>query len=550
MPGLQEAFDRIGEALEHHVANSHAAGAALAVTDGEEVLGVAVRGMADVAAGTPVRPDTRFQIGSISKSFAGIIAVQEADAGRLDLHASVNEILSWLELPEPFGPITMHHLMQHTSGLAIGTEDAPTLAGTLWTMRDVPPTTAPGERFWYSNDGWKIVGACLERVTGSPTHELLAERILGPLGMTASVAAITDEERKDLAVGYEPMLSDRPAQLRHPLAPANWIVSNTADGSIISTAIDMSAYARLLLARGDATDGRGGRILSEEMFGQLVEDGVDDGEGGRYAYGLWQEQIDGHPIVMHSGGMVGYTALLMVSPQDGFGAVILQNGGGDKLGVLRHALQVVRASIAGEQLPDVWAPPAPTSIPKAADYVGTFAGDDGRAIEIETDEDGLRLTVGPLSVRLERDPLTAEPGDAFLVPHPALDRFMLSFGRDDEGRVAEAFHGPTWFRSSSYGGPDPVPLPPPWAAHPGLYRNDDPWSPVLRIVAQKGRLVLLWPSDTDDEDGESGLIPLDDGWFAVGQERDPRRIRFLGEADGRSIVAEFNGGRWYRSFER
>ena len=56
-------------------------------------------------------------------------------------------------------------------------------------------------------------------------------------------------------MGYEPMFSDRPPQLRHPLVPAHWIVSNTADGSIVSNVIDMSAYARLLLARGDVPVG-------------------------------------------------------------------------------------------------------------------------------------------------------------------------------------------------------------------------------------------------------------------------------------------------------
>ena len=255
MPGMQDAFDRIGAALEHHLESSHAAGAVLAVTDREEVLGVAVRGMADVAAGTAVRPETRFQIGSISKSFSGIVVMQEVEAGRLDLHVSVNEILPWLELPEPFGPITLHHLMQHTAGLAIGEEDAPTLAGALWLLRGVPPTTAPGERFWYSNDGWKIVGACLEHVTGMPIHDLLAERVLGPLGMRDSVALIDDAEYLRTAVGYVPTRWDRPPQLRHPLSPAGRIVSNTADGSIVSTAIDMAAYARLLLARGDVPDG-------------------------------------------------------------------------------------------------------------------------------------------------------------------------------------------------------------------------------------------------------------------------------------------------------
>ena len=551
MPGMQDAFDRIGAALEHHLESSHAAGAVLAVTDREEVLGVAVRGMADVAAGTAVRPETRFQIGSISKSFSGIVVMQEVEAGRLDLHVSVNEILPWLELPEPFGPITLHHLMQHTAGLAIGEEDAPTLAGALWLLRGVPPTTAPGERFWYSNDGWKIVGACLEHVTGMPIHDLLAERVLGPLGMRDSVALIDDAEYLRTAVGYVPTRWDRPPQLRHPLSPAGRIVSNTADGSIVSTAIDMAAYARLLLARGDVPDGRGGRILSDAGFSLLTEDGVDDGEGGRYAYGLWQEEVDGHRWIAHSGGMVGYTAFLAVAPDDGLGVVMLQNGGGDKHGVTSYAFSAVRASLAGAELPDTWGPPAATEIPKAQDYVGHYDGDDGRTLDVRAVEDGLAVTIGPIDVRLERDPLTAEVGDAFLVVHEALDRFPLEFSRGADGTVVEAFHGDTWFRGAAYAGPEPEPLPEAYAAYPGFYRNDSPWSPVIRVLARKGTLVLQWPYESPEQGSDTRLIPLADGSFAVGAERDPRRVRFEGVTeDGKAPVIVLNNGRWYRSFER
>jgi CubicO group peptidase (beta-lactamase class C family) len=549
VPGLGEAFDRIGTSLEHHLEHSHAAGVAIAVTDRDAILGAAVRGMADVAAGAPVRPETRFQIGSISKSFAAIVVLQEVEAGRLNLHVSVNEILPWLRLPEPFAPITLHHLMTHTAGLAIGTEDAPTLYGALWLARRVPATTAPGERFWYSNDGWKIVGACLERVTGMPIHELLAERVLEPLDMRDSAAAITDREYERTAVGYEPTRWDRPAQLRHTLSPATRIVSNTADGSIVSNVVDMAAYARLLLAGGDAPDGHGGRILSDEMFRFLTENGVDDGEGGRYAYGLWQQTVDGHRWISHGGGMVGYTAMLAVSPEEGLGVVILQNGGGTKHEIVRHAFEVMRACLAGAPLPDVWSPPPATAIPKAGEYIGRYRGDDGRTLEVAEDGDGLRATIGPVAVRLERDPLIAEIGDRFLVPHPALERFPLSFGRDAGGRVVEAFHGPTWFRGEGFREAEPGPVPEEWVGYAGLYRNDDPWAPVLRIVPQKGRLVLQWPFESGDESGDAALVPLEDGSFAAGEVRDPRRIRFEGDVDGLAIVAEYNGGRWYRSFE-
>jgi CubicO group peptidase (beta-lactamase class C family) len=515
------------------------------------VLGVVCRGLADVAAGKPVRPETRFQIGSISKSFSALMVLQEVAAGRLDLHVSVNEFLPWLQLPEPFGPITLHHLMTHTAGLLVGTEDAPTGPGALYRLRANPPTTAPGERWLYSNDGWKVVGACLEAVTSEPIHELLRTRVLGPLGMRASTAVIVDAEYQDLAVAYEPLYSDRPVQLRHPLVPAHRIVSNTADGSIISTVLDMCAYARLFLARGDMVGHDGERMLTDEQFEAWIEQRADDGEGGTYGYGLWQEEFDGARWIAHSGGMVGYTAMFAVAPEEGLGCIVLQNGySGGLRTLVRSAFATIRASLAGEELPAAIAPPPATEIPKAADYVGTYTGEDGRVFEVEAEREGLRLNAGPVTVMLERDPLV-DPSDSFLVPHEALERFPLVFGREADGTVTEAFHGDTWFRSERYPGPEPETPPEEWRRYTGLYRNDDPWAPTLRVLLRKGVLAIQWPSAATDDEGEHELIPLADGWFAGGSERDPRRIRFLGEgAGGKAVVAEFNGGSWFRSFEQ
>ena len=550
MAGLQEAIDRIGASAEHHLEASHAAGLSLAITDREEVLGVVCRGLADVAGGKPVRPETRFQIGSISKSFAALVVLQEVEAGRLDLHVSVNDIVPWLGLPEPFGPITLHHLMTHTSGLLVGTEDAPTGPGALHRLRTNPPTTAPGERWLYSNDGWKVVGACLQDVTGQPVHELLRVRVLDPLGMRASTASITDVEYQDMAVGYEPLFADRPVQLRHPLVPAPRITSNTADGSIVSTVLDMSAYARLVLARGDVPGHDGTRMLTEGSFEAWVEQRVDDGEGGTYGYGWWAEEIDGARWIAHSGGMVGYTAMLVVSPDERLGLAMLQNGDGAKRGLVRSALATVRACLAGAELPTPWVPPPATVVPRAAEYAGIYVGEDGRVFELEAERDGLRLNAGPVTVLLERDPLS-EPTDAFLVPHEALERFALAFGRDADGTVVEAFHGDTWFRSERWAGPEPGPVPDQWRRYVGFYRSNDPWAPTMRVLLRKGQLAIQWPSAATDDAGDEVLVALEDGWFAAGAVRDPRRIRFLGEgADGMAVVAEFNGGSWFRSFER
>lgn len=548
MTGLREAFDHVGAALERHLTASHAAGAALAITDREEILGIAVRGMADAASATPVRPETRFQIGSISKSFAAIVAMQEVEAGRLDLHVSVNVLLPWLRLPEPFGPITMHHLLTHTSGLQAGMEDALGLAGATQILRTQPATAPPGERFSYSNDGYKIVGAVLEDLTGSPIHELIRDRLLQPLGMTASSAAITEDVWTDLATGYEPMFTDRPAQLRHPLLPATRIVSNTADGSIVSNVVDMCAYARLLLARGDRPDGRGDRILSEDGFTRLMASAVDDGEHGRYGYGLWEEEVDGHIWFGHTGGMVGYTATAIVTEEEGLGCVLLQNGGGGRQLVVAAALEAVRAGLSGDALPAPWAPPAATAIPAGGEFVGAYVGIDGGSLDVSEEDDGLAITIGSEGARLERDPLLRDPGTTFLVAHPVLERFAVEFRRDAEGRVIGAFHGGTWFGRAEIGSDEVEPMPEDWRRHPGLYRSDDPWYTVLRIVERKGRMTIIWPTDPTGEDGGE-LVPLGDGSFAVGDPALPRRVRFEGDIRGMTAVTVVNGGRWYRSFE-
>jgi len=548
MPGLADAFELIGDAAEHVLPQTHSPGVALAVTDPEETLGVVVRGFADVAAQAPVRPETRFEIGSISKQFAAIVVLQEVEAGHVDLHVSVNDLVPWLRIAEPFGPITLHHLLTHTSGLPIGTEESPTGPGALAILRTLEPTFRPGERFHYSNDGYKVVGAVLEHVTGTPLHELLRERVLAPLGMRRSDGAITNETRLDIAVGYEPVYDDRPPHLNHPLAPARWIVSNTADGAIVSTVADMASYARMLLGRGATlVDGHDVRLLSEEMFAMLTTGHVEsDARDVRYGYGVNVWRADGRRMLGHSGGMVGYTALLRLDLDAQLACITLYNGSGDRAALTDHALASVRAAVAGAPVVPMVHPPAPSAIPRADELVGRYDG--SRPIELQRTTDGVRLVDGPMGVPLERWPEGEDGEDeheAYLVPHPALDRFLLRVLREPGGRVRELTHGPDRFAPISRALEAAAAHEPSWEAFPGLYRSNDPWSTTLRVFLRAGQLWLTWPP----EGLEEPLEPLDDGTFAVGERWRPRRIAFDDVVDGRAAIARFNGGRWYRSFE-
>jgi hypothetical protein len=247
--------------------------------------------------------------------------------------------------------------------------------------------------------------------------------------------------------------------------------------------------------------------------------------------------------------MVGFTALLATSPEEGLACVALQNGLGSRWPLVRHALSAVRSALAGDAPPEAWSPSPPTSIPGAEAYVGRYVDGDGRALEVATEGEGLRVVLDGIRVEAHRDPLKDEPSDAFALPHPDLERFLLRFGRDADGAVVEAFHGNSWFRGARYAGEEPEEPPSEWRGRVGLYRSNDPWSPTIRITLRKGRLVIGFPVDAGDEEGEAELIPLDDGSFAAGEPWHPRRVRFEGEIEGRAVAVVFNGGYWYRSFE-
>jgi CubicO group peptidase (beta-lactamase class C family) len=529
VPGLQEAFDRIGEAVERTLPLTHAPGMVVAVTDGDEILGAAVRGLADVDRATPITPHTRFQIASMSKSFAGLVAVQEAAAGRLDLHVSINEVLPWLGMPEPFGPVTLHHLMTHTAGISSGADLAPFGRADALMLREHPPVWAPGSRALYSNLGWKLVGFALEERTGLPIGRLLEERIMAPLGMRDSEGWMVDEQRTNAATPYLPLRSDRPPHLQQPLAPTQWQVSTTADGSIVSTAVDMCAYLRMILARGDP-------LLDATAFATWVgphEDSEDEGE--RYGYGWVWAEMGGRMTLRHTGTNVGFNSLMAVWPDDGIGVVICMNGWGDRKIVGTYALDVVAAALAGTALPDVPDLPPADAIPGAEAFAGVFEG-DRRTWRLRPEDDGLFLEAGPVGVRLER------LEDALIAPHPVLERFPLVPVRDDAGTVVELGHGPSRYVREGTDRPA-APGDPGWSALQGAYRSTSPWTSLLRVYERGGALWLMTPAYGSEE----RLYPLEDGSFALDDPASPERITFDLPIAGAMQRLTWCGWSWYRS---
>ena len=528
------SLERLRSYVERHRALLDTPGLALALTDRERVLGVMVDGFASVEAHRPVAPSHRFQIGSISKGFTAIALLQQREAGRLDLDAPVTDYLPWFEVRSQFGPITVHHLLTHTAGIVCGMDATGEAAHEVWSLRETHTGWAPGERFLYSNVGYKALGLVLERLTGRPWWESVYERVLEPIGMGGADVVITDATREGQAVGHTSPFGDRPWQPRHGWALSTWFESATADGTICATAEELAAYARLLLNRG-----RG--VLERESFDLMTRPVAEDPDapGHVFGYGLkWVPDEGGRRLLGHSGGMIGFTAYLLVDVETGFGVTVLMNSPfGRRLELARFALACLAAEADGAPLPDVPAPADRASVPDAGTFAGAFRDETGE-VAIVAEGDRVFLVEGE-----RRAALLPIAEGRFAVDDPARDRYPLDVVRRGD-LATEVFWGPRWLREE--GVPPAVEAPAEWQTLTGRYRSWNPWAPGFEVHLRAGGLRLEMLGDAVDLDGSQPLVPHPDGSFVVGEPPSPGRIRFDTPIGGRTTRAVFDAAPFYR----
>lgn len=528
---FQPAFQRLDEFIIRHMGDIGAPGVTLAIANREGLLRESHYGFADLKAEIKVAPQTLFQIGSISKSFVAFAVLQLAEEGKLDLHKPVVSYLPWLRIESEFPPFTTHHLLSHTAGLS----GVPLLIRVAATP--LRTGSAPGAKFVYSNIGYDLLGFIIEAVDKKPFAESLRKRVIDPLGMSASAPVITNDIRSRMAVGYGPLLDDRPFPLKGKLGEAAWIEVPEAAGSVAATAKDMGAYLQMLLNRGV---GPRGRVLSEKSFELLTQPAIKApfrGEEASYGYGLWNGDSKGHKLLRHTGGMVAFSSAMYADLTDGFAAFASVNarlGGYRPVTVVRYALDLLSAASREETLPTAPPPPpSPDVVRNAAEYAGTFTAPDGKKLVLKNE--GERLI---LAHRNRRTVLQLAGPDRFIVNDPDFELFILSFGRDKE-KVVEAFHGSSWWVNESYAGPRTFDYPKEWDAFAGHYRSDSPWYGSQRLVIRKGALLL---------DGEVPLTQVEPGVFRLAGDPGPDRIVFDTILGGQTIRANFSGIEFHRTF--
>ena len=304
--------------IDKRVAEDRFAGAALIAKDGKPVFDQAY-GLANREQKTPNTLDTKFRLGSMNKMFTAVSILQLAQAGKIDLNAPVGRYLT--DYPnKDLARATIHQLLTHTGGAGdvFGPEfdahrqDLRTPADFVKLYGERGPRYEPGAKWEYSNYGFVLLGAVIERVSGQSYYDYVDQHVFKPAGMTSTGSRPENENVPQRSTGYmkaegSSTLIPNTDGLPYRGMPA---------GGGYSTVGDLLRFAAAL---------QNHKLLNAEYTDLLTTGKVDTPFGTRYAYGFRDSIINGVRCFGHSGGAPGMNGDLQICPASGYVVAILAN---------------------------------------------------------------------------------------------------------------------------------------------------------------------------------------------------------------------------------
>jgi len=329
---------------------------AVAVVDDRKVVYSRAFGFRDVENLLPATPTTMYGIGSVTKSFTALSIMQLAEKGKLDLHDPITKYVD-IRFEPKLGDIEIHHLLTHSSGIpalayAEAFIDSSVGAGEAWLPitkdedilvfmdKEVEDwiSARPGERFFYLNEGYVILGRIVSRVSGKEYERYVKEEILKPLKMKKS--CFSKEEVEELGEWAQPYIIDKDGKIIRSRFP----FGITADGGLISTVLDLSNYIIMYLNGGEF-DGK--KVISSDSVAKMTMGYIKMPYEGKpeyyYGYGWIIKDFLGHKLISHSGSVLVYTAYVGFIPEKNIGVAVLANSSGYPLSqigeyILAHLL--------------------------------------------------------------------------------------------------------------------------------------------------------------------------------------------------------------------
>jgi len=293
-------------------------GASLAIIHNGEIIYKRGYGMANLEHNVPISPETVFRIGSTSKQFtAACIAILSLQ-GKLSLDEDIRKYIP--ELPAYDKPITVRHLVHHTSGIRDYLELA-YLSGksdddfytpeesVAMITRQKGLNFVPGDEHLYSNSGYFLLGVIVSRVSGKSLNAFAREHIFKPLGMK-------NTHYHDDYTKIVKKRADGHAKTENGFKILNTTLNHVGDGGVFTTVEDLYLWDQAFY----------NHKLGKELMDQVHQTGVlNNGKKLNYAFGLDIGQYKGLKLVSHGGGFVGFRADMIRFPEEKFSVICLVN---------------------------------------------------------------------------------------------------------------------------------------------------------------------------------------------------------------------------------
>ena len=323
VPELQKAIEAI-------LKETKTPGAAIALVTSNQVERLAGIGKADVVANLPVTPDTLFRLGSVSKGFVALAALQLQEAGKLKLTDTVRQWVPDVAFANPWevtNPVRLVHLMEHTSGFdemhlreyALNDPAITLNAALAFGASSRVCRWPPGTRMAYCNSGPAVLAAVIEKASGERFEDYMQRHIFQPLHMDGASYLYTPEVQRRLSKLYRP-----DGVTPYPY----WHLGLRPTAGLNASARDMANYLRLLLQRGSLD----GTQLLQAASIERMERGetLSSAKLGRIAaYGLFNYESVHGPFVFHghNGAVMGDITEMGYLPGQGCGYVVMINSG-------------------------------------------------------------------------------------------------------------------------------------------------------------------------------------------------------------------------------
>jgi D-alanyl-D-alanine carboxypeptidase len=276
-------------------------------------------GEVDIENRVPASLDSVYPIASLTKQFTAAAILQLEERGKLRLDDELGRFIP--ELPVQMKTVTIHHLLSHTHGIPEYNRDetraqwptATTHDKILSLLRDHELDFKPGAQFRYRNSGYYLLGMIVERASGASYGEYLKSRMFEPLGMRDTRQCVVREIIPRRARGYDV----ENGRLRNAdLLDPSWAF---AVGDLCSTVLDLLQWQHAL---------RGGKVITLASYKRMTTpDKLAEGKPTDYGYGLGISAIEGHKVVRHGGGTVGFASYMTFYPDDDLTIVLLTNSG-------------------------------------------------------------------------------------------------------------------------------------------------------------------------------------------------------------------------------